>query len=80
VVLGQVSEGYATQNGELALGRNLKVAFMPWKGYNLRMRLISEKWFVTIFLLLFDDYSLEVRDTKLVTKLTNDIPNVSEDY
>jgi DNA-directed RNA polymerase subunit beta len=54
VVLGQVlSEGYATQNGELALGRNLKVAFMPWKGYNFEDAIvISEKWFV-IFSPLF---------------------------
>jgi DNA-directed RNA polymerase subunit beta len=53
--LGQVlSEGYATQNGELALGRNLKVAFMPWKGYNFEDAIvISERWFVTIFSPLF---------------------------
>jgi DNA-directed RNA polymerase subunit beta len=60
VVLGQVlSEGYATQNGELALGRNLKVAFMPWKGITLRM-LFLRRWFV-IFTIHVDDYSLEVR-------------------
>ncbi|TDE06154.1 DNA-directed RNA polymerase subunit beta [Flavobacterium hiemivividum] len=84
VVLGQVlSEGYATQNGELALGRNLKVAFMPWKGYNFEDAIvISEKVvrddiFTSIHV---DDYSLEVRDTKLGNEeLTNDIPNVSED-
>lgn len=84
VVLGQVlSEGYATQNGELALGRNLKVAFMPWKGYNFEDAIvISEKVvrddiFTSIHV---DDYSLEVRDTKLGNEeLTNDIPNVSEE-
>ncbi|KVV14236.1 DNA-directed RNA polymerase subunit beta [Flavobacterium sp. TMP13] len=84
VTLGQVlSEGYATQNGELALGRNLKVAFMPWKGYNFEDAIvISEKVvrddiFTSIHV---DDYSLEVRDTKLGNEeLTNDIPNVSEE-
>ncbi|AYN02893.1 DNA-directed RNA polymerase subunit beta [Flavobacterium sp. 140616W15] len=84
VALGQVlSEGYATQNGELALGRNLKVAFMPWKGYNFEDAIvISEKVvrddiFTSIHV---DDYSLEVRDTKLGNEeLTNDIPNVSEE-
>ena len=84
VVPGQVlSEGYATQNGELALGRNLKVAFMPWKGYNFEDAIvISEKVvrddiFTSIHI---DDYSLEVRDTKLGNEeLTNDIPNVSEE-
>ncbi len=84
VVTGQVlSEGYATQNGELALGRNLKVAFMPWKGYNFEDAIvISEKVvrddiFTSIHV---DDYSLEVRDTKLGNEeLTNDIPNVSEE-
>ncbi len=84
VVFGQVlSEGYATQNGELALGRNLKVAFMPWKGYNFEDAIvISEKVvrddiFTSIHV---DDYSLEVRDTKLGNEeLTNDIPNVSEE-
>jgi DNA-directed RNA polymerase subunit beta len=84
VVLGQVlCEGYATQNGELALGRNLKVAFMPWKGYNFEDAIvISEKVvrddiFTSIHV---DDYSLEVRDTKLGNEeLTNDIPNVSEE-
>lgn len=81
---GQVlCEGYATQNGELALGRNLKVAFMPWKGYNFEDAIvISEKVvrddiFTSIHI---DDYSLEVRDTKLGNEeLTNDIPNVSEE-
>jgi DNA-directed RNA polymerase subunit beta len=64
VVLGQVlSEGYATQNGELALGRNLKVAFMPWKGYNFEDAIvISEKWFDIFTSIHVDDYSLEVRD------------------
>ncbi len=81
---GQVlCEGYATQNGELAIGRNLKVAFMPWKGYNFEDAIvISEKVvrddiFTSIHV---DDYSLEVRDTKLGNEeLTNDIPNVSEE-
>ena len=84
VVKGQVlCEGYATQNGELALGRNLQVAFMPWKGYNFEDAIvISEKVvrddiFTSIHI---DDYSLEVRDTKLGNEeLTNDIPNVSEE-
>ncbi len=84
VIPGQVlSEGYATQNGELALGRNLKVAFMPWKGYNFEDAIvISEKVvrddiFTSIHI---DDYSLDVRDTKLGNEeLTNDIPNVSEE-
>ena len=84
VIAGQVlSEGYATQNGELALGRNLKVAFMPWKGYNFEDAIvISEKVvrddiFTSIHI---DDYSLDVRDTKLGNEeLTNDIPNVSEE-
>ncbi|WP_027124474.1 DNA-directed RNA polymerase subunit beta [Gelidibacter mesophilus] len=81
---GQVlCEGYATQKGELALGRNMKVAFMPWKGYNFEDAIvISEKVvrddiFTSIHI---DEYSLEVRDTKLGNEeLTNDIPNVSED-
>lgn len=81
---GQVlCEGYATQNGELAIGRNLKVAFMPWKGYNFEDAIVvSEKVvrddiFTSIHI---DDYTLEVRDTKLGSEeLTNDIPNVSED-
>ncbi len=84
VVPGQVlCEGYATQNGELALGRNMKVAFMPWKGYNFEDAIvISEKVvrddiFTSIHI---DEYSLEVRDTKLGNEeLTNDIPNVSEE-
>ena len=81
---GQVlCEGYATQNGELALGRNMKVAFMPWKGYNFEDAIvISEKVvrddiFTSIHI---DEYTLEVRDTKLgKEELTNDIPNVSEE-
>jgi len=75
-------EGYATQKGELALGRNMKVAFMPWKGYNFEDAIvISEKVvrddvFTSIHI---DEYSLDVRDTKLGNEeLTNDIPNVSE--
>ena len=81
---GQVlCEGYATQNGELALGRNMKVAFMPWKGYNfedaivISERVIREDIFTSIHI---DEYTLDVRDTKLgEEELTNDIPNVSED-
>ncbi len=84
VAKGQVlCQGYATENGELALGRNLKVAFMPWKGYNFEDAIvISEKVvrndvFTSIHI---DEYSLEVRDTKLGNEeLTNDIPNVSEE-
>ncbi|MBR9915838.1 MAG: DNA-directed RNA polymerase subunit beta [Algicola sp.] len=84
VVKGQVlCQGYATENGELALGRNMKVAFMPWKGYNFEDAIvISEKVvrddiFTSIHI---DEYSLEVRDTKLGNEeLTNDIPNVSEE-
>ena len=81
---GQVlCEGYATQSGELALGQNLKVAFMPWKGYNFEDAIvISEKVvrddiFTSIHI---DEYSLEVRDTKRgMEELTSDIPNVSEE-
>jgi DNA-directed RNA polymerase subunit beta len=81
---GQVlCEGYATQDGELALGRNLKVAFMPWKGYNFEDAIvISEKVvrddvFTSIHI---DEYAIDVRDTKLGTEeLTDDIPNVSEE-
>ena len=76
-------EGYATNNGELALGRNIQVAFMPWKGYNFEDAIvISEKVvrddvFTSIHI---DEYSIEVRDTKLGNEeLTNDIPNVSEE-
>ena len=81
---GQVlCEGYATQKGELALGRNMKVAFMPWKGYNfedaivISEKVVREDIFTSIHI---DEYSLDVRDTKLGTEeLTNDIPNVSEE-
>ena len=81
---GQVlCEGYATQKGELALGRNMKVAFMPWKGYNfedaivISEKVVREDVFTSIHI---DEYSLEVRDTKLGNEeLTNDIPNVSEE-
>lgn len=81
---GQVlCEGYATQDGELALGRNLQVAFMPWKGYNfedaivISEKVVREDIFTSIHI---DDYSLDVRDTKLgAEELTNDIPNVSEE-
>ncbi len=84
VVKGQVlCEGYATENGELALGRNMKVAFMPWKGYNfedaivISEKVVREDVFTSIHI---DEYSLEVRDTKLGNEeLTNDIPNVSEE-
>ena len=81
---GQVlCEGYATQKGELALGRNMKVAFMPWKGYNfedaivISEKVVKEDIFTSIHI---DEYSLDVRDTKLgAEELTNDIPNVSEE-
>jgi DNA-directed RNA polymerase subunit beta len=81
---GQVlCEGYATQKGELALGINMKVAFMPWKGYNfedaivISEKVVREDIFTSIHI---DEYSLDVRDTKLGTEeLTNDIPNVSEE-
>jgi len=84
VAKGQVlCEGYATENGELALGRNMKVAFMPWKGYNfedaivISEKVVREDVFTSIHI---DEYSLEVRDTKLGNEeLTNDIPNVSEE-
>ena len=78
-----LTEGYATQGGELALGRNLKVAFMPWKGYNfedaivLSERAVREDLFTSLHI---DEYMLEVRDTKRgMEELTADIPNVSED-
>ncbi|TNE77449.1 MAG: DNA-directed RNA polymerase subunit beta [Bacteroidetes bacterium] len=81
---GQVlCEGYATQQGELALGQNLKVAFMPWKGYNfedaivISERVVREDVFTSIHI---DEYSLDVRDTKRgMEELTADIPNVSEE-
>ncbi len=84
VTKGQVlCQGYATEDGELALGRNMKVAFMPWKGYNfedaivISEKVVREDIFTSIHI---DEYSLEVRDTKLGNEeLTNDIPNVSEE-
>ena len=76
-------DGYATDKGELALGQNLKVAFMPWKGYNfedaivLSERVVREDVFTSVHIESFD---LDVRDTKLgVEELTYDIPNVSEE-
>ena len=78
-----LTEGYSTENGELALGRNLKVAFMPWKGYNyedaivLNERVVKEDILTSVHV---DEYSLEVRETKRgMEELTSDIPNVSED-
>ncbi|TCK80731.1 DNA-directed RNA polymerase subunit beta [Albibacterium bauzanense] len=84
VTKGQVlCEGYATQNGELALGRNLKVAFMPWQGYNfedaivISERVVSQDIFTSLHI---DQFELEVRDTKRgEEELTPDIPNVSEE-
>ncbi|TNF44143.1 MAG: DNA-directed RNA polymerase subunit beta, partial [Bacteroidetes bacterium] len=81
---GQIlTEGYATENGELALGRNLMVAFMPWQGYNyedaivISERIVREDVFTSVHV---DEYSLEVRDTKRgVEEFTSDIPNVSEE-
>ena len=76
-------DGYATERGELALGQNLKVAFMPWKGYNfedaivLSERVVREDIFTSIHI---ENFEMDVRDTKLgEEELTNDIPNVSED-
>ena len=76
-------DGYATEQGELALGQNLKVAFMPWKGYNfedaivLSERVVQEDIFTSLHI---EHFELDVRDTKLgEEELTNDIPNVSED-
>ena len=84
VIKGQVlCQGYATEKGELALGRNMKVAFMPWKGYNFEDAIVISEEVVRndIFTSIhIDEYSLEVRDTKLGNEeLTNDIPNVSEE-
>jgi len=84
VTNGQVlSEGYATQGGELALGRNLKVAFMPWNGYNFEDAIVISEDVVRndIFTSLhITEHTLEVRDTKRGTEeLTADIPNVSEE-
>jgi DNA-directed RNA polymerase subunit beta len=84
VVKGQIlTEGYATQLGELALGRNLRVAFMPWKGYNfedaivINEKVVREDIFTSVHV---DEYLLEVRDTKRgLEELTSDIPNVSEE-
>jgi DNA-directed RNA polymerase subunit beta len=76
-------EGYATQQGELALGRNLKVAFMPWQGYNfedaivISERVVREDWYTSIHI---EEFELQVRDTKRgEEELTSDIPNVSEE-
>ena len=76
-------DGYATQKGELALGQNLKVAFMPWKGYNfedaivLSERVVRQDVFTSLHI---ESFELDVRDTKLgEEELTNDIPNVSEE-
>ena len=78
-----LTEGYATENGELALGRNLLVAYMPWKGYNYEDAVVISERMVrddVLTSLHVDEYSLEVRDTKRgVEEFTNDIPNVSEE-
>jgi len=84
VTKGQIlTEGYSTENGELALGKNLKVAFMPWKGYNFEDAIVISEKVVQddVFTSLhIDEYLLEVRDTKRgLEELTSDIPNVSED-
>ena len=78
-----MTEGFASEKGELALGRNLKVAFMPWKGYNfedaivISEKVVREDWFTSVHVV---DFSLEVRDTKLGEEiLTSDIPNISEE-
>jgi DNA-directed RNA polymerase subunit beta len=78
-----LTEGYATKDGELALGRNLKVAFMPWKGYNfedaivISEKVVKEDLFTSIHI---DEFEIEVRDTKLgEEELTPDIPNISEE-
>ena len=78
-----LTEGYATENGELALGRNLLVAYMPWKGYNyedaivLNERMVREDILTSVHV---EEFSLEVRETKRgMETLTNDIPNVSEE-
>jgi DNA-directed RNA polymerase subunit beta len=84
VTKGQIlTEGYGTQGGELALGRNLRVAFMPWKGYNfedaivISEKVVREDIFTSVHI---DEYLLEVRDTKRgLEELTSDIPNVSEE-
>ena len=78
-----LTEGYATENGELALGRNLLVAYMPWKGYNyedaivLNERVVREDLLTSVHV---EEFSLEVRETKRgMEELTSDIPNVSEE-
>ncbi|MGF7232419.1 DNA-directed RNA polymerase subunit beta [Arachidicoccus sp.] len=78
-----LTEGYATKDGELALGRNLQVAFMPWKGYNfedaivINEKVVREDLYTSIHI---EEYELEVRDTKLgEEELTSDIPNISEE-
>ena len=78
-----LTEGYSTEKGELALGKNVKVAYMPWKGYNyedavvLNERMVREDFFTSVHV---DEYILEVRETKRgMEELTSDIPNVSED-
>jgi DNA-directed RNA polymerase subunit beta len=84
LVKGQIlCDGYATDKGELALGQNMKVAFMPWKGYNfedaivISERVVREDVFTSVHI---EHFELDVRDTKLgEEELTNDIPNVSED-
>ncbi len=84
VVAGQIlTEGYSSQDGELAIGKNLLVAFMPWKGYNfedaivINERVVKEDIFTSVHV---DEYSLEVRETKRgMEELTSDIPNVSEE-
>ncbi|MDL2320414.1 DNA-directed RNA polymerase subunit beta [Alistipes sp. OttesenSCG-928-B03] len=84
VKAGQIlTQGYSTENGELAIGRNLKVAFMPWKGYNfedaivISERIVREDIFTSVHV---DEYIMEVRETKRgVEELTSDIPNVSEE-
>ena len=84
VVPGQIlTEGYSTEKGELGIGKNLKVAFMPWKGYNfedaivINERVVREDIFTSVHV---DEYILEVRETKRgMEELTPDIPNVSED-
>jgi DNA-directed RNA polymerase subunit beta len=84
VTTGQIlTEGYSTQNGELAIGKNLLVAFMPWKGYNyedaivINEKVVKEDIFTSVHV---DEYQLEVRETKRgLEELTADIPNVSEE-
>ena len=78
-----LTEGYSTEAGELALGKNLLVAYMPWKGYNyedgivLNERMVREDFFTSVHV---DEYILEVRETKRgMEELTSDIPNVSEE-